>query len=90
MSLTDEQETEVARSIRLPQKIWDALEADAKRCKRSAVKQLEALLTKLYLIDDVEIHLNHSEISDVSSANSPDSSHQSSQPAGSSKRSKST
>lgn len=76
--MADGPDTEATRSIRLPQKIWEALEADAKRCKRSAVKQLEALLTKLYHIDDVEIHLNDSEISDVTSDNSPDSNHQSS------------
>lgn len=75
--MADEQETEAARSIRLPQKIWDALEADAKRCKRSAVKQLEALLTKWFHLDDVEIHFDNSEISDANLDNTPDSNQQS-------------
>jgi len=58
--LNDEPEKEVTRSIRLPQKVWDVLESDAKRCKRSAVKQLEALLSKWYGLDDVEIQFEMS------------------------------
>lgn len=48
-------DTEVARSIRLPKRVWDALDEDAARCRRSSVKQLEALLVTFYGLDDVEI-----------------------------------
>ena len=44
------------RSIRMPKAVWDALDRDAERCKRSSVKQLEALLTVLYGLGDVEIN----------------------------------
>ena len=50
-------ETEQARSIRFPAYVWAALDLDAKRCRRSPVRQLEALLVKWYRLDDVEIHL---------------------------------
>lgn len=53
-------EKEVARSVRLPKKLWRALENDAKRCKRSSVKQLEALLTKWYAIQNVELQFQDS------------------------------
>ena len=53
--MTDESEKGTTRSIRFPQKVWAALEGDAKRCKRSAIKQLEALLSKWYGLEDVEI-----------------------------------
>ena len=46
---------EVARSIRLPKRVWDALDKDAARCRRSSVKQLEALLITFYDLEDVEI-----------------------------------
>lgn len=36
------------RSINLPAWLWEALDNDAKRCKRSATKQIEALLTLCY------------------------------------------
>ena len=41
-------ETERPRSVRLPQWLWDELDRDAARCKRSSVKQLETLLTAYY------------------------------------------
>ena len=46
---------EKARSIRLPENLWDALDADAARCRRSAQKHLEALLLTFYKMEDVEI-----------------------------------
>lgn len=46
---------DVPRSIRFPRSLWDAIDADAQRCKRSAVKQLEALLATFYGLEDVEI-----------------------------------
>lgn len=48
-------DAEVVRSIRLPKRVWDALDKDAARCRRSSVKQLEALLVTYYGLDDVEI-----------------------------------
>jgi hypothetical protein len=36
------------RSIHLPAWLWELLDKDAKRCKRSSTKQLEALLTLCY------------------------------------------
>lgn len=52
---------EVARSIRLPHKVWLALDDDARRCKRSSVKHLEALLTQWYGIEDIQIYFNPEE-----------------------------
>lgn len=46
---------DVARSIRFTSRLWDAIDQDAKRCKRSAQKQLEAILETYYEIADVEI-----------------------------------
>lgn len=48
--------SEKARSIRLPENIWNALDADAERCRRSSQKQIEALLVTFYEIEDVEIN----------------------------------
>jgi hypothetical protein len=48
-------ETEKARSIRLPESLWDALDADAARCRRSSQKHLEALLLTFYEMENVEI-----------------------------------
>lgn len=47
---------EKVRSIRLPEYLWDALDADAARCRRSSQKQIEALLVTLYGVGDVEIN----------------------------------
>jgi hypothetical protein len=45
------------RSIHLPIWLWSALDKDAKRCKRSSTKHLEALLTLCYDPEaDLEIH----------------------------------
>ncbi|HEX8568200.1 MAG TPA: hypothetical protein VF648_21345 [Pyrinomonadaceae bacterium] len=52
-AMTDSKEK--GRSIRFPQELWDALDRDAERCKRSSQKQLEALLMTYYEIDNVEI-----------------------------------
>ena len=57
---------EIARSIRLPQKLWEALEVDAKRCKRSSVRQLEALLTKWYALHSVELQFEPGSSNDSS------------------------
>lgn len=55
------EKAEVARSIRLPHKVWLALDEDARRCKRSSVKHLEALLTQWYGIEDIQIYFNPEE-----------------------------
>lgn len=39
------------RSIVLPMYVWKALDLDAKRCRRSATKQIEALLVRYYNLD---------------------------------------
>lgn len=49
-------EDEKARSIRLPERVWNALDEDAARCRRSAQKQLEAILVSFYELDDVELN----------------------------------
>lgn len=41
-------EDERPRSIRFPQWLWDEIDRDAARSKRSAVKQLEVVLTAYY------------------------------------------
>lgn len=53
---SDSDDEDVPRSIRLPRKLWKALDEDAERCKRSSVRQLEALLSKWYGLDDVDIN----------------------------------
>lgn len=50
------------RSIKLPEFVWDALDADAERCRRSSQKQIEALLVTFYEIADVEIEARRMEI----------------------------
>lgn len=39
------------RSIRLPNYIWEALDKDAQRCRRSPVRQLEAILVRYYELE---------------------------------------
>lgn len=46
---------DIPRSIRFPKKVWDAIDADAQRCKRSSVKQMEAVLSAYYKLEDVEL-----------------------------------
>lgn len=48
-------EDEMSRSIRMPARVWKALDVDADSCRRSATKQLEAILTVYYGLDDVEL-----------------------------------
>ena len=55
-------DTEKVRSIRLPEYVWNALDADAVRCRRSSQKQIEALLVSFYEIGDVEINKQSLEI----------------------------
>lgn len=53
---------ETPRSIRFPMSLWDAIDRDAIRCKRSAVKQMQAVLLTYYELEDVEIHNNAIEL----------------------------
>lgn len=39
------------RSVVLPAYIWETLEEDAKRCRRSVTKQIEALLVRYYKLE---------------------------------------
>lgn len=47
---------EKTRSIRLPESVWNALDEDATRCRRSSQKQIEALLVTFYEMESVEIN----------------------------------
>ena len=49
-------DSEKVRSIRLPEYVWNALDEDAARCRRSSQKHLEALLLTFYDMQDVEIN----------------------------------
>lgn len=46
----------MARSIRFPIDLWKAIDEDAKRCKRSSVKQMEAVLSAYYGLEDVDLN----------------------------------
>jgi hypothetical protein len=49
---TEERNEEpVTKSVILPAYIWDIVIADAKRCRRSMPKHLEAILIKVYKIE---------------------------------------
>lgn len=44
------------RSLDLPKHLWDLLEEDAKRTRRSITGMLDAILSVIYLDADVEMH----------------------------------
>lgn len=44
------------RSIRFPQWLWDEIDRDAERCNRSAVKQMETVLTAYYRGDQTALN----------------------------------
>lgn len=46
------------RSIRFPQWLWDEIDRDAERCRRSAVKQMEVVLATYYRGDDAGLNLD--------------------------------
>ena len=48
-------DNEKPRSIRFPQSLWDAIDRDALRCKRSAVKQMESVLSEYYGLASVAL-----------------------------------
>jgi hypothetical protein len=41
------------RLIKLPDLLWETLDNDAHRCRRSTTKQIEAILISYYELDDV-------------------------------------
>jgi len=43
------------RLIELPEKAWAALDADARRSRRSSMKQLQVLIEHVYGLQDVDI-----------------------------------
>lgn len=45
----------IGRTFNFPKTLWAKLDEDAKRCRRSSVKQLEAILMAYYNMEDVEI-----------------------------------
>jgi len=50
-----DREGRITRSMDLPERVWAALRLDADMCRRSVPKQLEAILTVYYGLDDVEL-----------------------------------
>lgn len=44
------------RLIQLPTKLWEAIDKDAKRCRRSVVKQVEAILLSYFELEDVDLN----------------------------------
>lgn len=62
MKRTDEELESVNRSIRLPLYVWRALDADADRCRRSSVKQIEAILVRYYNLDVGGVELDERQL----------------------------
>lgn len=65
MLRTKEDEELGVRSLRLPRYIWEALDKDAKRCRRSPVRQIEAILVRYYNLDP-SVELNEPALDAVS------------------------
>ncbi len=42
--------------ISLPNDLMESLDADAKRCKRSVVKQIEAILSSYFEVENIEVN----------------------------------
>lgn len=53
---------DIPRSIRFPKELWDAIDRDAERCKRSSVRQMEAVLSAYYELEDVDVNAPQLEI----------------------------
>jgi len=49
--LEERNEEPITRSVILPAYLWDIVIADAKRCRRSMPKHLEAILTRVYRLE---------------------------------------
>ena len=52
----------IGRTFYFEKELWAKLDDDAKRCLRSSVKQLEAILKTYYGVEDVELNQNSVEI----------------------------
>jgi hypothetical protein len=52
------------RSINLPAWLWDELDKDARRCRRSTTKQLEAFLTLCY-DSEVDMEIKEEKVRDA-------------------------
>ncbi len=60
--MAKEEKDEKVKLIPFSPRLEEAIEADAKRCRRSFVRQVEAVLTTYYGIDDVEVDRQRLEI----------------------------
>lgn len=67
------------RLINLPPILWDNLEVDAGRCKRSVTKQIEAILDAYFEIENV--NLNNEPIKQAQSKNNFNPADQQNKPA---------
>jgi len=54
--IDEQEEQQITTSFTIPKKLNDLLKQDAKRCRRSTVGQLVAILGRVYLDWDVELH----------------------------------
>lgn len=57
----------IGRTFYFEKSLWSRLDDDAKRCGRSSVKQLEAILKTYYSVGDVELKKESLEILGVMS-----------------------
>ena len=60
--MAKEEKDEKVKLIPFTRELEEAIEADAKRCRRSFVRQVEAVLMTYYGIDDVEVDRQRLEI----------------------------
>lgn len=51
VQIEERNEEPITRSVILPAYLWDIVIADAKRCRRSLPKHLEAILTRVYKLE---------------------------------------
>ena len=60
--MAKDEKDEKVKLIPFSPRLEEAIEADAKRCRRSFVRQVEAVLMTYYGIDDVEVDRQRLEI----------------------------
>jgi len=60
--MAKDEKDEKVKLIPFTKELEEAIEADAKRCRRSFVRQVEAVLMTYYGIDDVEVDRQRLEI----------------------------
>ncbi len=56
-----------SRTVRLPAFVWRALDEDAERCRRSANRQIEAILVRYYELE-ADVELSEPQITRTASA----------------------